>query len=252
MTATSSRRRMIVWGIIAGAALVVAVLVIFLLTQRYSAVAETEQTPTPVVSTAITPTMPASPAPPTPSEVAPRAAEVVLAATGFTIAAADGSSMLEFVWRDEVAPIVTALTDAFGAEPALSVSYGDTTHFPDYTMYDWGGFRLYDMIATEDGKSRDEYSIPTWVTISANEVNGVAIVPEFDLAIGATAEEVRALGPDDETSFPGGELRFFLEIERTDFLSPDGPVTELSYSVFADTAADSTVAEITYWPFSRL
>ena len=254
MTAASSRRPMIVWGIVAGALLVVAALVIFLVTQREPASAGAEQTPTPAVSTPATPATPASPAAPTPAEVAPRAAEVVLAATGFTIVADDGSSMLEFLWRDDVEPVVAALTEAFGAEPALSVYPGDTTHFPDYTTYDWGGFALYDMIVSEDGKPRDEYITPSWATISANERNGVTLVPEFGLAIGETADAVRASGPDDEWPMPGdrGELRFVFDIERTDVLTPDGPVQESSYSVFVDTGIDSTVTEITYRPFSRL
>lgn len=249
MTAASSRRPMIVWGIVAGALLVVAALVIFLVTQREPASAGAEQTPTPAVST---PATPASPAAPTPAEVAPRAAEVVLAATGFTIVADDGSSVLEFVWRDEVEPVVAALTEAFGAEPALAVRRGDTTHFPDYTIYDWGGFRLYDMIVTEDGKSRDEYPTPTFASIHANELNGVTVVPEFGLAIGETADAVRASGPDDESPLLDGVLRFSFEIDRTHILSEGDAVQELSYSVFVDTAADSTVAEIAYAPFSRL
>jgi len=251
MTTATSWRPLIVLSIVAGALLVVAAVVVFLLTQRDGAPAAAPSSPAP---TSATPAPTPTPTPTTtPTDAAPLAAEIVMAATGFTIVADDGSTLLEFRWRDEVGPAVAALTEAFGMEPGLGVYPGDGNHFPDYTIYDWAGFTLYDMIFVDGNKPRDEYSIPTWVSIRANEVQTVPITSEFGLAIGSPADAVRSNGPDDEWPMPEhGELRFVFDIDRTDVLSPEGTVQDLSYSVFADTAEGLGLVDILYRPYSGL
>lgn len=250
MTATSSRRPIVILSIVAAVLVVAAAIAVFLLTQRDRQPVATPSSPATPTSAPVTTTP--TPAP-TPTIAAPVAAEVVMAATGFTIVADDGSSLLAFRWRDDVGPAVAALTEAFGAEPELGVQPGDGTHFPDYTSYDWAGFTLYDMVFVEGDKPRDEYSMPTWISIRANEVAGVAVAPEFALAIGAPADAVRSNGPDDEWPMPGdGAVRFVFDIDRTDFLSPDGAVEDLSYSVFADAEEGSGVIDILYRPYSGL
>lgn len=249
MTTATPRRPLIVLSIVAGVLLVLAAVAVFLLTQRDDEPAAAPSSPFP---TSAVPAPTPTPTP-TPTDAAPVAAEIVMAATGFTILADDGSTLLEFRWRDEVGPAVAALTEAFGAEPELGVQTGDGTHFPDYTIYDWAGFTLYDMIFVDGNKPRDEYGIPTWVSIRANEVQAVPITPEFGLSIGSAADAVRSNGPDDEWSMPGdGELRFVFDIDRTDFLSPDGAVRDLSYSVFADATEGVGVTDILYRPYSGL
>ncbi|SDQ60365.1 hypothetical protein [Microbacterium sp. cf332] len=251
MTEASSRRPVVILSIVAAVLLVAAAIAVFLLTQRDAAPVAA---PSPSASTS-TPAIPPSPTPSaTPTDAAPVAAEVVMAATGFTIVADDGSTLLEFRWRDEVGPAVAALTEAFGAEPRMSVYPGDGNHFPDYTAYDWSGFTLYDMIVVDGDKPRDEYSIPTWIGIGSNEVRGVPIEPEFGLAVGATADEVRASDPDEEFPMSGGDaqLRFVFDTDRTEIHSPEGPVEDLSYSVFADAEVGSGVVLIRYRPWSTL
>ncbi len=258
MAAARSRRTTILIASIAAVILIAAAVAVFLFAQRDAqpAAAPSSPVPTPTASPATTaPTSAPTSAPtPTPTESAPRASEVVMAATGFTIAGDDGSPMLEFRWRDEVGPAVTALTEAFGAEPNVGVYPGDGNHFPDYTTYDWSGFTLYDMIEVPGDKPRAEYSIPTWISIRSNDVSGVPVAPEFALAIGATADAVRSNGPDDEWSMSDDdtEVRFVFDIDRTDFSHPDGAVETLSYSVFADTKAGSGVTAILYRPYSGL
>ncbi|GLJ80433.1 hypothetical protein [Microbacterium imperiale] len=261
MTAATSRRPLIILGIVAGV-LLIAALVVFVLLQRGAQPAAAPSSPSPTASASATATATPTPAPTptstsTPTDAVPRAAEVVMAATGFTIIDDDGSTLLEFRWRDEVGPVVAALTAAFGAEPELDVQPGDGTHFPDYTVYDWAGFTLYDMIVVEGDKPRDEYNVPTWASIRANEVNGVAIQPEFGLAVGSPVDAIRASGPDDEWAMPGeGAARFVFDIDRTSELSPDGPVEQLSYSVYVDAASDAgsdpVATDIRYRPHSEL
>ncbi|MFI8633148.1 hypothetical protein ACIGEP_11185 [Microbacterium sp. NPDC077663] len=197
-----------------------------------------------------------SEAAPTPTETGaetadPMASEAVVGAEGFTIVADDGSELYTYGWRDDADAAVTALTDAFGAEPSQSIYEGDGTHFPDYTSYMWDGFTYFDMIPTEGGKSRDEYFIPAFVTITGADVGDVAITPEFDLAIGLTADEVRALGPDREVEMPEGEPRFFFAIDRADAPEDDAELDGYSPWVNID-PADETVVSITYRPYSEL
>lgn len=197
-----------------------------------------------------------SEASPTPTETEaetadPTASEVVLGADGFTIVADDGSEVFAYGWRDEAGGAVAALTDAFGAEPSESVYEGDGTHFPDYTSYDWEGFMFRDMIVSEGGKSRDEYFVPSYLMITTNAVGDVAITPEFDLAIGLTADEVRALGPDREIEMPDGEPRFFFAIDRINGTQGDSELDGYSPWVNTD-PADETVVSITYRPWSDL
>ncbi|MGZ0066826.1 hypothetical protein [Microbacterium arborescens] len=251
MTTATPRRPLIVLSIVAGVLLVVAAVVVFLLTQRDNEPAAAPSSPAPT-SAAPAPTPTPTPTPP-PTDAAPVAAEVVMAATGFTILADDGSALLEFRWRDEVGPAVAALTEAFGAEPELGVQTGDGNHFPDYTIYDWRGFTLYDMVEVPGDKPRNEYGIPTRAAITANEVGGVALAPEFGLAIGMDVDAARAAGPDDESEFRDGGLRFSFEIERTGRWPEAGSTEDLTYSVFADSDPDAThVTAIDYAPYSRL
>ncbi len=202
--------------------------------------------PTPEASTP----SPAAPTP-APSETQtedPTASAVLLGADGFTIVADDGSELYSYGWRDDAEAAVAALSDAFGSEPSESVYEGDGSHFPDYTSYMWDGFTYFDMIPTEGGKSRDEYFIPSYVTITGADVGDVAITPEFDLAIGLTADEVRALGPDRELEMPDGDPRFFFAIDRAD--GPEDDASLDGYSPWVNTdPADGTVVSISYRPY---
>lgn len=231
----------------AGVLAIAAVIAIVLLPNRapVPSAAPGAGSPPPEASTP----SPAAPTP-APSETQtedPMASEVVLGAGGFTIVADDGSELYAYGWRDDAEAAVAALTDAFGFEPSESVYEGDGTHFPDYSSYVWEGFMFRDMIVTEDGKPRDEYFVPSYVSVTANAVGDVAVTPEFDLAIGLAADDVRALGPDREIEVEGGDPRFFFAIDRA-----DGPEDD-AYSLWVNTdPADETVVSITYRPWSEL
>lgn len=232
----------------AGVLAIAAVIAIVLLLNRAPdpAAAPGAGSPRPEASTP----SPAAPTP-APSETQtedPTASAVLLGADGFTIVADDGSELYSYGWRDDAEAAVAALTDAFGSEPSESVYEGDGSHFPDYTSYMWDGFTYFDMIPTEGGRSRDEYFIPSYVTITGADVGDVAITPEFDLAIGLTADEVRALGPDRELEMPDGEPRFFFAIDRAD--GPEDDASLDGYSPWVNTdPADGTVVSISYRPY---
>ncbi|MDD7928409.1 hypothetical protein [Microbacterium thalli] len=257
MTTATSRRPLIILGIVAGV-LLIAALVVFLLMQRGVQPTAAPSSLSPTASASATPTATPTPAPTptsTPTDVQPQAAEVVMAATGFTIVADDGSTLLEFRWRDEVEPAVAALAAAFGEEPELGVHPGDGSHFPDYTMYDWAGFTLYDMIVADERVPRDSFGIPSWASLRANEVSGVALRPEFGLAIGMDVDSVRATGPEQESDLRehGDGLHFAFDIGRTSPWPEEGSTEDYTYSVFANTDEAATeVTEITYRPYSWL
>lgn len=229
-------------------AIAVVVVLVFLLNRM----------PTPVAASA-----PGAPAPeassdpvapsPTPSEtLEPAASEVVMGADGFTIVADDGSELYAYRWRDDAVSAVTALADAFGAEPAESIYEGDGTHYPDYTSYAWDGFTLRDMIETEGSVPRSQYSMPSFAVLEANEVSGVALTPEFGLSIGQTAEEVSALGPDREAERSDGSWFFAFLADEDGEDVEDDPGTD-DYSLWVSTdPGDETVTSITYRLHSEL
>ncbi len=145
---------------------------------------------------------------PEPAETpATEAAGVALSSTGITIRDDAGESLYTYGWGDDAAAAVAALSDAFGAQPAERTEAGNGTTYPDYTVYQWPGFALYDMVPIEGGKSRGEYSQPSYLRYTANTVGDVAITTEGGIQIGATVDAVRALGPDDEQE-RGSGIRF--------------------------------------------
>lgn len=230
-------RTPVVLGIIAGILFIAVVVALTLLLTR----------PAPTQSAAPTDPAPAAPgAPQEPEEPAP-ASELRLAAAGFSLVADDGSTLLDYTWAGDAAQAVAVLTDAFGAAPTTRVQEGDRTHYPDYTVYEWDGLLFLDMIEG-DGKPRGEYMQPSYVYVLANAVGDVAIVPEFGLAIGLTADEVRTLGPDEEWDQrdDGWTLEFLFARERSSF--EDG-----TYSVIVDAGRDgAAAATIAYVMFTGM
>ncbi|MDJ1113989.1 hypothetical protein [Microbacterium dauci] len=236
---------LIVAGVLAVAAVVVMVV---LLTRPGEPAASPSEPTSPSVTPSAAPNPPPTPSP-TPT-VAPAASEVAMAATGFTLVGDDGSDLFTYRWHDDAASAVDALTDAFGSAPEESVLEGDGTHFPDYTSYRWGGFELRDMVETEDGKPRAEYVQPSYAVITAERENGVALVAEFNLVIGSSIEEVRALEPDSEFERSDGTVRLFLESERNGFSAPE--VVNGEYALAIGAEEDGAVYEIIYLPYSEL
>ncbi len=228
-------RTPVVLGIIAGLLFVAVVVALTLLLTR------------PPAQPSAQPTDPAPSAPAPQEPTPPEASELRLAASGFTLVADDGSTMHEYTWAGDAAQAVAALTDAFGAAPAIDLQEGDRTHYPDYTVYEWDGLLFFDMVEG-DGKPRDEYMQPSYLLVTADAVGDVGIVPEFGLGIGLTADEVRALGPDEEWDERenGWSLSFLFARERSSF-------DDLTYSVIADTGRDGdAVGTITYLMFTGM
>lgn len=228
----SENRTPVILGVIAGVlAVAVGVTLTVALTRTPADAESADSTPTAPVAT--TPTTPESPSPsesPVPIPVA-----LAMAGSGFSLVDDAGSPTFTFAWRDDVAPAVAALSEAFGTAPTTRVEPGDGNHYPDYTVYQWNGFSLFDMIAAPGGKTRDEYSQPSYLLYTKNEIGDIEIRSEFGLSIGMSATAVRAVPPDAEWPRGNvGNIRFVFGKDRSGVT--DGTPT---YSVFAD--SDGTV-----------
>ena len=232
------------------AAVVVAVLVLSRVTQPTAQPTSPAATPTETIpSTASTPTPSSTPD----AEVSPSPSRIVLGADGFVLESGKGSdaASFEFLWSDEPDEAVAALTRAFGFEPAIELKEGDGTHFPDYTVWRWSSFAFGSMVETPGNKTRDEYAGPAWVEYEANTVAGVELRAEFGLAIGTTAADARAAGPDDEYPLRDSTgVRFVFADDRS-FVPEDGGRPQVSVVADADDA-DGTIVKIAYRSVPKL
>lgn len=232
-------RTPLILGIIAGILLVAVIVTLAIALNRPSTPAPAESTPPATSAPDPAPSTPS--ATPTDDGVGEPVA-LDFAGTGFTLADADGDEVFTFGWRDETADAIAALTEAFGAAPTQRVEPGDGSHYPDYTVYQWDGFMLFDMVETPGGTTRADYSQPTYVLFSKNEIGGIRLTAEHQLAIGQTVAEVRAAGPAEEIPRGNvGAIRFVFDPSR----SGGDP---LQYSAFADT--DGTVVTAILYYFS--
>lgn len=233
-------RTPIILGIIAGILLVAVVITLSIYLTRGATPADTAAPPA-------SPTAGEAPAAPTPAQTTPSTPEpsepaadptgVVLSATGFTLSDDTGAEIFTFGWGDDTAPAVEALTEAFGAAPSERTEEGNGSTYPDYTVYQWSGFALYDMVATDD-LPRDEYTQPTYLRYTANTVGDVAITAEFDLEIGAAVAD---LDPADEWE-RGDGTRIVFEPDRSGFA---GGVP--TYAALADTGGETVTAILYYY-----
>ena len=152
---------------------------------------------------------------------------------GAVVVDPSGAEVFTYGWGDDAQGAVTALTEAFGSAPNTRTEPGNGS-YPEYTVYGWSGFSLYDMVA--GATAREDYTQPSYVRVSADEVGDIVITPEFDLAVGAPIADVRALGPDRETP-RGAGTRFVFADDRSAY--NDG---KPSYSVIVDANADEVTA----------
>lgn len=176
-----------------------------------------------------------------PTDPAEEPAGVQLAATGFALVDDSGAETFSYGWSDPSAPAVDALTETFGAAPEQRTEKGDGTHYPDYTVYQWRGFALYDMVPIDGGTPREEYTQPSWARVTANTVGEVAVTGEFGIEIGTTVDAVRAAGPDAEVD-RNGVTRYVFAADRS---SMAGGVP--SYSMMADTDGAAVTAILYYF-----
>lgn len=220
-------RTVLILGIVAGVLAVAVAITLAIALTRSGAPAPTESSDPPAAPS--TPSTPVAPGPEesaSPGDAEP--AEVELGAGGLTLVDAAGEELLAWGWSDDAQTAVAALTEAFGAAPTERVEAGNGTTYPDYTVYQWSGFALYDMVPLPGGPTRDEFSQPSYLRYTANTVGPIAITAEFGLEIGMPVTEVTALQPDAEED-RGGGTRFVFAADRS---AHAGTPT---YSVIADT-----------------
>lgn len=187
---------------------------------------------------------PSAPSAPTESD-APAAAGITLAATGLSLTDDAGSSTFTYDWNGDMAGAVSTLSEAFGSAPKERVEKGNGSSYPDYTVYQWPGIALYDMKPLEGGPSRDDYSQPSYLRLTANDVDGVPVTAEFGVKIGMPVADVKALDPGVEVD-RGGNPRFVFAPDRSGFT--DG---KPAYSVVVDTDGEKVTAILYYYYSGR-
>lgn len=236
-------RTPMVLGIVAGVLLVAVVVTLVLALTRPAP----QAAPPPAAETTTAPAPSASRTPsPTASDAVGEPVAIDFGGAGFTLVDDKGRPAFTFAWRDAVEPAVAALTAAFGAAPTQRVEPGDGSHYPDYTVYQWDGFLLFDMIPTTGGATRADYPQPTYVLFSRAEVGGIRLVAERGLEIGMTVDAVRAASPDVEVPRGNvGAIRFVFDRARSTGVDP------LQYSMSADTDG-RVVTAILYYLYSDL
>lgn len=161
---------------------------------------------------------------------------LVFSATGFELTTDTGT--FTHAWSDEGAPAIAALTKAFGEAPVESFREGDSETYA-YRVYTWDDFQFFDVALGEGNRPRAEVYAPTFASYSANDVDGVEIVGEFDISIGESAADVEAQGPDATV----GQQRQFEVARDRQFHTTGTP----EYAVVAY-VQNSAVIAVTYGP----
>lgn len=234
-------RTPIVLGVVAGILLIAVIVTLAVALNRGS---DEEPVPTPTETSTPSPTPTSSPTS-TPDATGEPVA-LRFSGTGFTLVDDTDKTVFTYAWADDTTDAVAALTAAFGAEPTQRIEPGDGTHYPDYTVYQWDSFMLFDMVETAGGTARADYAQPSYVLFTRSDVGGIEMIAERGLTIGMSVAAVRALGPDQEIARGNvGATRFVFDQERS---SADGA---LQYSMFADTDG-STVTAILYYRYFSL
>jgi hypothetical protein len=188
-------------------------------------------TPSPAATSSPAPTQVAEV--PAVAEPAATAEKVIIATAGVTIQFADGQTQ-EFDYFEPTAPLVEALTGAFGAEPVVQEI---TPEEPSaFTSMEWSGFTISDSEVPVEAPYTVEYSVFADVA----DVAGVVIESKEGAQVGDSALEavdLYPIGPSDFTNDQGGQGAMF----STDFIElPEGGTDGASGKTFATalTAAD--------------
>lgn len=165
------------------------------------------------------------------------AAGIDVSSTGFTITGEDGETFTH-EWADEAQPAVEALTALFGSAPTEEFQNGDAENWA-YEIYDWEGFRLYDVYLDGSDRERSEVPAPTYVAYGTGVP--VDITDDFGIEIGMTLDELDALGPD-EAFADGGTAAYLFGKDRATFYQ-DGART---FGAIVTQDADSFWVTYTY------
>ncbi|WP_434811497.1 hypothetical protein [Microbacterium sp. bgisy189] len=239
MAPARAQRSTIVLAVIAGVlAVAVIVTMIIAMNRGGSSTPASEQTTTGEAPVETTETAPSDDASTPPAET--DGARIEVSGTGFTLTDAAGSEVYEHDWAAEAQPAIDALSEAFGSEPTEDFLEGDAENWA-YDIYDWNGFRLYDVRLGEGNRPRDEIPAPTYVDYTANTVGEVTIADEFGIEIGMSVADAQALGPDAEDTADGSHTQLVFGTDRGTFWN-DGVRT---FSAFAKASADA-VTGVTY------
>lgn len=207
-------RTPLVLGIVAGVLAVAVVIALSVYFLRPSTPASTASTPTPAAPGA-TQTDPA----PDQGEPSASAAGIAVTATGFTVTDEDGESFAH-EWADEAQPAIDALTALFGTEPTEDFQNGDAENWA-YDVYEWEGFRLFDVFLEGSDRQRSEVPAPTYVSFGTGVP--VAVTDDFGIEIGMTPAELDALDPD-QAHADGGTAAYLFGEDRATFYT-DGART---------------------------
>jgi ABC-type Fe3+-hydroxamate transport system substrate-binding protein len=111
---------------------------------------------------------------------------VVISTNQLQLVFEDGTVAQVFQFIDPVGPVVEALTDLFGMEPAVDLY--DGTGPADY---EWTGFRV-----GTDGPTDTPNWPETYVTATATEINGISIESAEGHQVGDDLQALAAATPD--------------------------------------------------------
>lgn len=121
-------------------------------------------------------------------EPEPRVATIVLRTETLTLLDEGDAVVATFSFLDEPAPLIALLTEAFGADPAVSLDAG-SMETPTATIYEWGGFTLWDQDYVTP-----RLGFPNFLVIAeAPAVSGVALETLGGVHVGSSAAEVAAI-----------------------------------------------------------
>lgn len=158
----------------------------------------------PITSTG-SPEPSSSPSPTSTTTPAPVAAAIVVDADRLVIEDEEGGELLVQAWDGELDPaLIPTLNAILGSEAVVSQQPGDCCHLPPTDVYSWP--QLTFDYADLDGEPR--VGIPSWISTTAAEINGISIRTRSGLGVGSTVDEVLATtDPTDQVEFEG--VRYF-------------------------------------------
>ncbi|CAI9389723.1 hypothetical protein [Microbacterium sp. T2.11-28] len=207
-------RTPLILGIIAGILAVAVVIALSVYFLRPNSPASTGSSPAPQAPDSTQ----ADPAP-GPTESSSSDAGIDVTATGFTITGEDGES-LTHEWADDPQPAIDALTALFGTEPTEDFQNGDAENWA-YDVYEWEGFRFFDVFLDGSDRQRSEVPAPTYVSYGTGVP--VDVTNDLGIEIGMTPDELDALNPD-EAHADGGTAAYLFGKDRATFYA-DGKRT---------------------------
>lgn len=158
------------------------------------------------------------------------AARIVISSAGFTILAEDGTELGAYGYFDaDSAPAIAALTDAFGAEPAVTQAPAkNQTDVVD--THDWSGFALIDPSTAPSFPVTSNFR----VLVSVEQSGGVAIQTADGVSVGMPSSDVAPLAYRNWVNSGG-------EVETASYLLEQMPVEGMDYAEYEPAALSVSV-----------